>query len=119
VKAKVTVRMSDVLYRGIDEALREEGLSIRAKSRWVAQALEALLDRGIDTLISEGVLSGPCLTPGKEASRPRTFTLEEDLYLRLVSAVGDIRMRDPYLPSPQSALVRAAILERLKGRAAA
>ena len=118
-KVMVSVRLADWLFQAMEEAMRSEGWSLRRKSLWVSDALNELLDRGVAQLLADGVLSGHSLDSGGKEGRVRTFRLDDDLHLRLVSAVAEIRQRDPYLPAPQSALIRAAILGRLKGRDAA
>ena len=95
--------------------LQKAGLGSRKRSAWVSEALTELLSRGVEGILADNVLTGRALGPSGDsgAAKARTFVLDDDLYLALVDAVARIRQRDPYLPAPQSALIRAAILERL------
>lgn len=118
MKTRISVRLGDDLDAALNAALAAEGLSQRKRSAWVSEALSDVLAQGVDRILADNVLTGRALGPGGEGgtARARTFVLDDDLYLALVDAVARIRQQDPFLPAPQSALIRAAILGRVAER---
>lgn len=115
MKTRLSIRLGDDIDMALNEALQKAGLSSRKRSAWVSEALTELLSRGVDGILAGNVLTGRALGSSGQsgAAKVRTFVLDDDLYLALVDMIARIRQRDPFLPSPQSALLRAAILERL------
>ncbi|RMG35822.1 MAG: hypothetical protein D6720_06295 [Gammaproteobacteria bacterium] len=114
-KAKVPVTLPGELEQAMREAMAKEGVSPRKKSRWVAEALRDFMAQGAESILENDVLTGRCLDAGGggDNSRVHVLSLDEDDHLALVSLIGELRQRDPYLPATQSALIRAAILDRL------
>ncbi len=118
MKTRLSVRLGDDIDAALNAALQEAGLGPRKRSAWVTEALKKLLALGVDQILADNILTGRALGASSDGgeTRVRTFVLDDDLYLALVDMVARIRQRDPFLPSPQSALIRAAILERLSSR---
>jgi len=109
----IAVTLPQSLSDAIKDAMTKENISLRKKSRWIAEALDQLIRMGSRYILEHDILSGRCLDAGGPQAKVHTLTFDEDLHLALISLIAELRQSDPFINASQSVLVRTAILRRL------
>jgi hypothetical protein len=108
-KIKTTYRLPQDLREKLLLAVRED-YGIKQKSRWVGEAIQQLLLNDI------GLASVGLGEVHDQQDSSEVLLLDEATYLALETGMTTIRRQDPLYEGVQSAVIRAAIRNRLKTR---
>lgn len=105
------VKISFVIPEGLQKDLREkivlDGYSLKEKSRWVAEAVEQLLQLNsyIDLVKVNDTMNG--------FEKFESILIERNLKTQLDESIISIRKKYPEIDGVQSRIMRTAILQRL------
>ncbi len=105
---KITVKLPSSLKSLLPIHILNDGYNMRQKSKWVVEAINALLSK-------EGwegaLLSELMVTPNTQD----VFSIPEEVAFKINQEVHRIALSNPSLNASQSAIIRAAINRRLLG----
>jgi len=106
-KVKITFVVPENLQNELRTAVIKAGYGLRGKSRWVSEAIEALLvTNNYPELVNiNEIMHG--------FEKVETIVIDYSLKVKLDKAIIEIRQSYPILEGVQSNLVRTAILQKL------
>lgn len=104
-KIKISVVLPERLQKEMREKIISSGYSLRGKSEWIVQAIEAFLSMAnYPELVKLGdQFSG--------FNKVETISATRELKKKLNSAVIEIRKKYPFLEGVQSRIIRSSILQ--------
>ena len=110
-KIKITFKAHIELINKVRLSLIKDNYGTRAKSKWVAEAIEDLL-----TVDSYGDLVKEERPMGKLESNPEAIYITLKLRILLDKAIEECLKHDPFKQGMQSSIIRTAIIQRLLDR---
>jgi len=106
-KITTSIKLQKALHKSLLERIIADGYGMRGKSKWIIEAVEALLQLN----------DYPCLVDIAEDMNQLndmvSIRLPEDLMVRIEKAVIHVRKQYPTLEGVKSNLIRASIMQRL------
>ncbi|HEX2548649.1 MAG TPA: hypothetical protein VHM20_02385 [Gammaproteobacteria bacterium] len=106
---KITVRFPKRLKSEMQAALIKSGYGLHGKSRWLKEAIIALLKlKDFVEYVDQGISINQA-----ELSEVEAFYFDIETIQLLKSAYLQIRAQNPLFEGPQSALIRAAVIYHL------
>jgi len=105
---KITVKLPSLLKSSLPVRILNDGYNMRQKSKWVVEAINALLSRNG----WEGaLLSELMVTPNTQD----VFSVPEIVVIKINQEVHRVALLNPSLNANQSSIIRAAINRRMLG----
>lgn len=106
-KIKITFVVPQPLQHELRHKVINDGYGLRGKSKWVAEAIESLLqlDNHPDLVYLGDEMHG--------FGKVETISVDRSLKKTLDQAIHNIRKRHPLLEGVQSGIIRTSILQRL------
>lgn len=106
-KVMTSIKLQKKLHLRLQQRIIEDGYGMRGKSKWIIEAIEALLT----------ITDYPTLVDIAEdmdqLSDIVSIRLPETLMLRMEKAIVEVRKQYPSLEGVKSNLIRAGIMQRL------
>ncbi len=106
-KIKISFVIPQNLQQDLKEKMVRDGYDLKGKSRWIAEAVHALLtlQTYADLVKINDEMSG--------FEKMESIVVDRDFKRKLEDAVIHIRMRYPAIEGVQSRILRTAIVQRL------
>lgn len=107
VKVKISFVIPENLQKDLKTRIVLDGYHLKAKSQWVAEAVEQLLQTNnyVDLVKVNDVMHG--------FEKLESILVEKKLKLKLDDCIIEVRRKYPEINGVQSRIMRTAILQRL------
>lgn len=107
VKKRISVILSENAIKEVRERMLLDGYSLREKSRWISEAIDAFLDlKEYHALVKIAELVD-------DFSKKEVIYVSDELESKIDQAIVDVRREYPDLEGVKSLIVRASIVRRL------
>jgi hypothetical protein len=106
-KVMTSIKVQKELHHALQQRIIADGYGMRGKSKWIIEAIEALLQlNDYPDLVEIAEDMG-------QFSDMISIRLPEDLILRIEQAIIRVRKQYPIIEGVKSNLIRASIIQRL------
>lgn len=106
-KLMTSIKLQRKLHHRLQQRIIEDGYGMRGKSKWIIEAIEALLQ------LSDYPTLVDIADDMDRLSDIVSIRVPEDLMLRIEKAVMHVRKQYPLIEGVKSNLIRASIIQRL------
>ena len=107
MKLRTTIRLPKAVQLEMQHKIIDDGYGLRGKSRWVAEAIESLLELGNYHELVD------IADEMSDLTQTEVIMVQESLKTKLEAALINVRQHYPELEGVQSRIIRSSIMQRL------